>query len=234
MEIVDDSGNKPVLTGELAEKLGLAQPTCSRILKDLVEMGFLDQAENQKGFVLGERIRQMGVEPPLFKQLKEVADNHVKRCSEETKASVVLLSDNNFKRYILLHHNGNPDLEITFKEDSEDDFYTYATGRTLLAWKSQKHILEQVKRAGLPGQEWPEISTTDKLLSELEKIKQDGYIFLDRNSIFIIAYPVFQNGEIAAAVGCSAVNSEYNKKRFDLIKTSVEKMAQRITEDLNE
>lgn len=43
----------PVLPGETAEALGLPQPTAARILRDLAELGYLEQPGPRKGYRLG-------------------------------------------------------------------------------------------------------------------------------------------------------------------------------------
>jgi DNA-binding IclR family transcriptional regulator len=109
-------------------------------------------------------------------ELKELAEPVIKKCAEAVRESVLLAIAKNGKRYILFHHNGNPEIRIILDNDCYEDIYRTATGRLLLAFSTKQEIARFIKRNGIPGERWDGVDSEKKLYNELKKIREAGYI----------------------------------------------------------
>lgn len=233
LEYVRDRRNEPPLLGDIAEKAAMPQPTCSRIVKDLVEMEYLEQCGAKKGFSLGPKAYMMGAGESYRKDLKEIADPLVKKCSEKVQESVLLAVMNNGKRYILCHHNGNPELQIAVDKPYYEDIYTTATGRLLLAFSSEKTIAGYVSENGFPCEKWANINSETKLRARLEGIREKGFELDATRQLVIMAFPVFNGENMVAALGCSVPRMNYEGEKGKAVFSSVMKTADNISKFLD-
>ena len=232
LEYVRDNQKNPPFLGDIAEKAGLPQPTCSRIVKDLVDMEYLEQGGSKKGFSLGPKAYMLGAGHGYKNDLKELAEPLIKKCSEKTKESVLLAVMNTGKRYILCHRNGNPELQIVIDKPYYEDIYITATGRLLLAYAGEKAIARYIGEYGFPGKKWEDINSEARLYEKLKKIREKGFELDITNQLVIMAFPVFCEDNVIAALGCSVPKMNYEGQQADSIFHEVEKTAEDISKQL--
>jgi DNA-binding IclR family transcriptional regulator len=219
LELVWENHKTPLNLGELAEEAGLPQPTCSRIVKDLIEMEYLELHPNKKVYILGPKAYMLGAGEEYRGELKELAEPVIKKCAETVMESVLLAVVKNGKRYILFHYNGNPEIQVILDKECYDDVYRTATGRLLLAFSSRQEVARFVKRNGIPGERWDGMDSDQKLYKELKKIREAGYIF-DSNGaqLSMVSFPVMQGGNIVAALGVSVPHSNFASKKEIILR----------------
>jgi DNA-binding IclR family transcriptional regulator len=236
LEYIADKKSEPPLLGEMAKDLDLAQPTCSRIIKDLIELGYVESLGQKRGFALGPKSYQLSQGRSYREDLNAVGEPEVKKLSELIKESVLLAVFNKGKRYILCHHNGNPEIQVIIDKPYYEDIYTTATGRLLLAYAGEKGIQEYVKQYGLPDEKkWKDINSKSVLLGELDKIREDGMVLDDSRAGFlsIVAFPVWQKENMIAALGVSVPKMNFTGKHKEFVLNETKKSAENITSYLN-
>ncbi|OGV35408.1 MAG: hypothetical protein A2020_06660 [Lentisphaerae bacterium GWF2_45_14] len=229
LEYVGDNRKSPPFLGDIAKKAALPQPTCSRIVKDLVELEYLEQSAPKKGFRLGPKAYMLGADFGYRNDLKELANPLVKKCSEKIQESVLLAVINSGKRYILCHHNGNPELQIVIDKPYYEDIYATATGRLLLAYSGEKAIAKYVKEYGLPGEKWENINSESTLLARLKDIRDKGVEVDTTQQLAIMAFPIFQKKNMIAALGSSVPKMNFIGEKAEKILASVGKSAEAIS-----
>ena len=57
LEYVAEEANKPKLMGNIAQDLNLNTSTCANIIKTLVNRGLLRKADDEKGYLIGHRLK---------------------------------------------------------------------------------------------------------------------------------------------------------------------------------
>ncbi|OGV49743.1 MAG: hypothetical protein A2017_09580 [Lentisphaerae bacterium GWF2_44_16] len=234
LENVAEKKGEAVFLGNLAKKLNLAQPTCSRIVKELVSMGYLEQTPLSKGFIPGPMAYSLAHGSSYRKDIIDIAGPLIHKCAEEIKESVLIAVLNNGRRYVPYHHNGNPELQIIIDKPYYEDIYTTATGRMLLAYSAETEIKEYIEKNGLPGERWEKINSEDELLKELCKIKQNAFVSDEGKQLIIFAYPIFQRNTMLAALGCSVPKNNFMKKNKEYILQATRQTAERISKILTE
>jgi DNA-binding IclR family transcriptional regulator len=231
LELIAENKSEPPLLGEIAKNLDLAQPTCSRIIKDLTKLGYVESLGQKRGFVLGPKCYLLSGGENYREDLKVIAEPEIKKLSEKIRESVLLSIFSGGKRYVLCHHNGNPEIQVIIDRPYYEDMYVTATGRLLLAYSGESEIQSYVKRHGLPGKKWKEISSKEALYKELENIREEK-IVIDASrerQLAIIAVPVWQKEKVTAALGVSLPKMNFTDKHKDAILTEIKKSAEKIT-----
>lgn len=215
---------------QIADELKLNRATCSRILKQLLDMGYVIQVSRRQGYTAGPKLHTMGMicgfGSPLLKYAAPVID----RCAMELQSSVLLSQLYNGRRYIIYHRNCNPDIQINVGRPCYDDIFVTATGLLLAAYSSsseRKHCYEVQKKYG--GVFPDEFSGFETLNCELDKIRQQKYVEMSRGSLWIYAYPVKYNGHFNTAIGMNMLKNQHTAGMHEKICRTLKAAAQELS-----
>ncbi|MBS1371733.1 MAG: helix-turn-helix domain-containing protein [Lentisphaeria bacterium] len=200
----------PVLPNELVGELGLSQPTAVRILRDLSELGYLEQAGSRKGYRLGPVPFHLAGGKLYDDGFMRFASAVVRDCARELGQSVQFAVRRRSSRFILCHYNFNPRFYVDTTPTRFRDLYVTGSGRTLLAFAPEPELDAVVAETGLPSPgAWPEASADiDALKRELGRIRTARAAELPRSAcgnFHVYARPVFRD---RAFLGVVASNWE--------------------------
>lgn len=211
LEFIGARHGKGILPNDLVKALGINQGTCIRILKELVQMGYLDQISRQHGYVLGPMAHWLSRHSYYRKDLLEVAEPLVKNLAESEGQSVLVATLHEGRRFILCHHNHNPLVNPDVDGPWFNDLTFTATGQVLLAHAPAGAQKALVKKCGVPKiGPWKGFSSFAQYEKEFDRIRQRGYVSMDMShtGLFIVAYPIWRSGLVEAAVGMSVPQDE--------------------------
>jgi len=188
---------------ELADATGVNKATATRILKDLLEAGYVSQASMRKGYSLGPMAYYLASRGSYRKDLVDAASSVVSQCARDLGGAALLAVLRAGRRFVLCHENGNPEFVVPIENTFYDDLYITATGKMLLAYSSKGEILKYVARKGLPGDVWDGIDSEAKLLKRLSAIRSDALLSYSRTSLGLnlFSFPVFFKGSLEAVLG---------------------------------
>ncbi len=237
LEYVIGCGGRPVLPQDIVKALDLNQPTCMRIMKDLAEMGYLEQTGPRKGYVPGPIAfySSEGIHPRQV--LFQAAAPEIDACARKIGQSVMLAVRYNTVRHIPCHYNYNMQMQINCAPPRHDDLYVTASGRILMAGMSERELTTFLERRGMPSEEeWPAAAMSrDALTDELCRIREAGQIGWEPGMsrlIDLIAFPLLDRGNIVAAVGASWPAAESERLRSQCIE-AVKLCTEQISSKLN-
>jgi DNA-binding IclR family transcriptional regulator len=213
LEMVVESSPLPVPLMELAGGLGLNKATCSRLARELVEMGYLEQPVARSGFVVGPRAGAFGMRAHYEEALIAAADAPIRSCAERLRQSVIVAILRQGRRYILVHHNCNPDLHLDFRHLAVADAFNTSTGMLLLAHSGEAEFkAARVLRTESLSQCWTTPDDDVRKDAILKTIRDEG-CFVHESTISgypsAIAFPVFKGGRCVAAVGASMPREQF-------------------------
>lgn len=231
LEYVGGRRGEAVAPGEVASALGMNHPTCVRIMRDLLFMGYLDQVSRQKGYVLGCMPYWLTGGGRYRGELSEQADALVRECARELGQSVLLAVNNNERRHILSHYNYNSRLKVDVSAPWYDDMLETATGRLLLAFMPEAERAATLKTAlsSHPAHAWEGM---DDDLSW--RIRAEGRVCFEKPGMVIAAYPVYRDGVFAAALGMSTPRDEVrNAGDVEKLTGTLEAYARKISEKIS-
>ena len=186
----------------LAKKLGLNRTTCSRILRMLLDAGYIVQISRQAGYAAGPRIVTLNNMAQYQSRLFSKAVPMVDQLAERIGDSVLISQVCRGKRYVLYHRNCNPDREIRLNQPAFDDLYYTATGVVEMAWLPAERAMELYDAMPADAVPFPEFRKRTDVPDALEKIRREGgYRALDR-------WPGLHAGEpVQAGAGTAGVEA---------------------------
>lgn len=230
IEFIASRGGQAVLPAEIVKGLRLNQATSIRILKDLVDLGYIEQISRQKGYVLGPMSFWIAGGKKYKDALSRKVDPLVLACAKASGQSVLLATNLATKRFILSHYNMNSAFNVDIDKPYYEDMYVTATGRILLTYMPEKDLAIFVKVCGLPSPtEWSSATTFDKLKAQLKSIKKRGHVEFNKGPLFIISYPVFMGKDFVAALGMSVHHTDCESKSTTFYVECLGKTAEKIT-----
>lgn len=234
LELVASRRGKAIYPGEITEELKLNAATCSRIIGDLVKMGYLEKMENGKAYQLGPKSFDLTAGDVYRKDILVKAESLVRNCAEEIKESVVLAVLKTNHRHVICHYNGNPVIEVKINNPyHKEDVYTTVTGRVLLAYSDKSEIEKIYNFYGVPDYRWDNISDKKELFRKLEEIRTKGIALkTDDPQLAVLAYPVFKDNKCVAALGSSVPKMNFTMNRKKILKI-LSITAEKITKALN-
>ncbi|MPN47386.1 Transcriptional repressor IclR [bioreactor metagenome] len=159
--------------------------------------------------------------------LTKVVNPYAKALSDKFKEvvhiSVLDKNASSFPKHIIIDKVGQQFLSLTPPIGSSTPCHCAAVGKCLLAFSSPEY-LSQFIGTPLPSYTANTIVSWDKLLQELEKIRQNGYAYDDEEleiGLTCVAGPIFsRNREAIAAISLSGPRSRV-AERFDEIVEEV-------------
>lgn len=171
LELLADAGGRATL-GELAARSGLPAPTIHRLVRSLVDGGYLRQ-EPSRAYALGPRLVRLGdgagrllgswVQPALAELVEATG---------ETANMAVLDGD----RVVYLAQVPSKHSMRMFTEVGRRvHVHCTAVGKALVAQLCDAEVRALVGRAGMPAQTPNTMTDPDALMSHLRQVREQGY-----------------------------------------------------------
>lgn len=230
IEYVAQDVNKPKLMGNIARDLNLNTATCANIIKTLVNRGLLQKAENEKGYLIGNRLVEISHGTLGFKELIKkatpVLDNLIARFNEN--CLLAILSEN--KRKVILNKQSNQLIQATTPD--EKLAYDSSTGRLLIAFLNDKELQQYLKKYGLPQKDvWPNAASRIGFFEQIELIRKQGYALIeDTIQIVGVAVPIYKSGKAIASfsiyIPSFRLNNSVKKEMIELALDTSKKISE--------
>lgn len=235
LEQVVISSPAPMLPAQLAEKLNLNRATCSRLLKQLLDMGYILKVSRQQGYVPGPKLLTMNNIARFQQDFLNQAVPVIDRCAEELQTSVLTAQLYHGKRYVLYHKNCNRELDIRITQPCYDDIFETATGLLLIANCSEEERFSCFRREKKAGGAFLSGFGNEKTLNgNLDKVKEAGFLVCEKEFQWIYAYPVLRDDVFFAALGASITKEQYSaayhKRVCKIMKAASEEISRKLTQ----
>ena len=130
LEYVAEEINRPKLMGNIAQDLNLNTSTCANIVKTLVNRGLLRKADNEKGYLIGTRLREISNGSLGFSDLIDRANHLFSDKVLEENCLIAVLKDD--KRQVIFNKKSEQLIQAT--TGVEKHAYDTSTGRLLIAF----------------------------------------------------------------------------------------------------
>lgn len=171
LEAMTDLGGDATLS-ELAAASGLPMPTIHRLMRTLVARGYARQAPSRR-YTLGPNLIRLG--EGAGRQLGAGARPHLEQVARELGETVNLaMIDRDMAVYVAQAASGHS--MRMFTEVGRRVFcHCTGVGKAVLAQLPDATVREIVARAGMPAQTELSITDPDALITELDRIRAQGY-----------------------------------------------------------
>jgi DNA-binding IclR family transcriptional regulator len=209
--------------------------TVFRTLSTLEHKGFVEQNPDNGKYWLGIKLYSLGMLMREKFSLTKVVYPYAKALSDKFKEvvhiSVLDKNAENFPKHIIIDKVGQQFLSLTPPIGSSTPCHCAAVGKCLLAFSSPQYLNKFIG-SSLPSFTAKTIVSWDKVLQELDKIRQDGYAYDDEElelGLTCVAGPIFgRSREAIAALSLSGPQSLVAEK-FDEIVAEVTKTTRQIS-----
>lgn len=187
----------------LAAESSIPPSSCVRLLRDLVELGWVDQDGPRGTYRIGPRAASLAHDRPYRGRLVGIAQRPVAALARRLQAQVLVAVLRGERRLVVLRAEGDGD-PLCLEEERE--LYASASGRLLVAHLSWRARSRLVARIGLPGPGgWPGVGDAAELAAECAEVRRAGFVINrpaggDRNAV-AIAIPDGDGGTAALAIG---------------------------------
>lgn len=169
-----------VTVDQLASKLGLSNSTVYKHLNTLSDHGFVVQRGDQ--YFLGARFYDLGMYVRNRNKLYELAGEYVvdlaDRADEESDFGI----EENGRIVTLFDSIGNRDKPST-RVNNYEYMHTTAIGKAILAEFPEPKVDAVIDKWGLPAVTPNSITSREALMTELDRVREQGYAVNDQESI---------------------------------------------------
>lgn len=204
LERIAGSAPEPLVPSVLAKELDLNRATCSRLLKQLTDLGYLVKFSRLQGYAPGPKLLTLNNIAGFEHELLDAARPVIDRCASELRASVLLAQLYGGRRYVLYHRNGCPALNIRITRPCYDDLFCTATGLLLLAYCTREEQIGLLRKEKAAHREiLPGFGSKKTLNRKLREIAEHGGFSCEKEIQRIYSFPIFRDGGFCAALGAS-------------------------------
>lgn len=170
-DIIEFTVAEPRGAGEIAAYLELPRPTCSRLLKLLLDAGYLKKTLDNKKYAPGPMGFQVFTAESDYLAIRQAAKAPIETLAKTCNGNALISIIEESYRYIIFMHNASTTIKsIILLRHS--DFYLSISGRVHTAYASQYERDKIIKRLGYPGNDWNNISDDKQFEQELKKIRK--------------------------------------------------------------
>ena len=201
LELLNENGEMGV--NELAEALEQKVPAMYQILRTMISLGYVERSP-AGAYALGDKIRSLTYPDLRRSRTAEIANLYSTQLSSEIRECTVVGVLHRGSKYLIAHSIFNRSLMVASEPTHWLSVYDKPTSRVLLAHASTEELDVVIAKNGLPGADWPEVTTRDQLLRALEKIRHEPYVMQTRSQgqVVELATPVFgPDRHVWAALG---------------------------------
>lgn len=218
---------------ELANQLDLNKSSIFRLLSTLVAHGFIEQDPESKKYRLGYKYLELSAKLLDSIDIRMEAKPFLQELEAFTNEVIHLVVYDQGEVVYIEKLEGNETLRMHSQVGKRAPMHCTSVGKVILAHLPAEESLNIIKRKGLSRHTENTITDQDVLLTELTKIKKQGYgVEVEENEtgITCVAAPIFNNaGKIAAAVSISGPSIRMGKDRIDQLKEKVMEICSKIS-----
>lgn len=218
---------------EIVQELGFHKPTVHRILRELVELGYVSRVE--KGvYQITPKLRRLAL-GGIDDRLTEIADPFLRALHDETAETANLGVLRGTKiRYLRVLESKHP-LRRIVEPNSTDPFYSTSLGRAITLQMSDATWDALIDRTKLIARTTETVVDINQLRKIHRRVKQDGYaVEQDQNDVGVtcIGAPIYEDENVIAAISLSVPSARVDQKTLQRLIKTVVQTAQRISKQI--
>src|SRR5690606_522313 len=220
---------------QIAQRLSLSKGAIFRHLQSLVDRGVVAQDPQTSRYRLGVKASLIGRLAPPENDLIAAAEGPMRDIRDRTAITTVLSAPTTSGALVLNTVIGYRTIEIGVRKGSELPFHASAQGKVMLAF-GPPALMERTLRLGLPPLTPHTITDPDRLVSEVNLIRENGVATAPEEALLginTLAAPVFdRDSRLAGAVALCGSIQYLPANPDDGLFAMVREMASRISRTL--
>jgi len=231
-----DSSSPLLTVHEITKQLGYSQATAYRLVRTLVEFGFLRQVTGGPQYALGLKTVRLGLIGQETLNLSEIALPFMKELSSRTGETVLLTVVDGTQGMCLAKTETEGPIRLSLKPGTSLPLHSGASTKVLMAYLGEEDWDRIIKKEGLKRFTPNTITQFEKLKAHLKEIRKKGYAVSDQevdSGVRAVGAPIFDSfGRLVAGLSVAGPIYRMNKKRFLSLSQLVVHYAQKISKAL--
>ncbi len=229
--------SSPLLTvHEIMKQHGYSQATAYRLVRTLVEFGFLRQVPGTSQYTLGLKTLKLGLIGQETLNLSEIAFPYMKELSKKTSETVLLTVVDGTQGMCLAKIDTEGPLRLSLRPGTSLPLHSGASTKVLMAYLREEDWDNIIKKEGLKRFTPNTITQAEKLKTHLKEIRKRGYAASDQEvdlGVRAVGAPILDSfGKPVAGLSVAGPIHRINKKRFLSLSQLVIHYAQKISNAL--
>ncbi len=218
---------------EIAAACGLPVPTIHRLVRTLVDRGYMRQLPNRR-YALGGRLVPLGeaAGATLGAWTRPVLESLVAELSESANAAILDRDRVMYVEQVASHHS----MRI-FTEVGRRVFpHSTGVGKAILSLLADEQVRALLSRTGMPAQTTHTITDPDALIAALHGIRRDGFAMDEEeqeDGVRCVAVPV-RAGDLSMAVSvsgpCARMAPSLVDRAIPLLMAARDRLATEVSE----
>ncbi|PRY14632.1 IclR family transcriptional regulator [Kineococcus rhizosphaerae] len=210
-----DPEHRVLRLADLAARTGLTPPTTLRIVRRLVERGFL-QRRADGSYVVGRGAWDLGLLAPVQTDLRDVAAPFLQDLQAATRATVHLAQRDGDRVLYVDRLQGSASVPVVSRVGGRLPLHTTGVGKVLLAHapvEVQRQVMRELRRVT------PYSITSPAVLGrQLAQVRREGYAStngeMDVGNASVAVPVPGPGGEVVAALGLVVVSLRRDRPRL--------------------
>lgn len=193
---------------DLAEHLELPKSTVHNHLQTLRRNEYVTKQDSQ--YAVGLRFLQLGEYARDRRRIATIAPPEIDKLAEETREMANLLVEEHGRGVFLYRAKGADAVHMDTHAGKRVPLHTTGFGKSILAHLPEERVERILDRHGLPTVTPNTITDRERLLEELETVRERGYAYDDEErleGLRCVAAPIVVDGDVLGAVSVSGPKS---------------------------
>lgn len=222
---------------DISNKLGLPSSTVLRFLNTLIKYNYVSQDPETLKYSLTMKFCRIGNLVSSQFSLRDVVRPYLLELSEKCGESACLAIEQDMMAvYIDVVEGPEGILKVMQRIGKLAPLHSTGVGKILLLNYDEKELDNLIRSKGLPKITENTITTRDRLLSELDRIRESGYS-LDNEECEIgarcIAAPIKDySGKIIASMSLTGPINRMTSEKIERVKTVIMELSREISKKL--
>lgn len=221
---------------EISEKVGLHKSTVHRLLYTLMVKSYVEQNESTNKYRLTLKLFELGSRKVEKMNIVNIARPILKELMEKTNEVIhLVVREGSDIVYIDKVESQNP-IRMYSKVGKRSQVYCTAVGKSMLAYMTDKEVLNIWKNSNIEKLTEYTVTDFDKFKEVLGKVKENGYALDEQeNEIGIrctAASILDHRGEVCSAISISGSIISFKEEKIKEFSKMVTEFAARISKEL--
>ena len=200
---------------DLAEHLELPKSTVHNHLQTLRRNEYVTKQGSQ--YAIGLRFLQLGEYARDRRPIATIAPPEIDKLAEETREMANLLVEEHGRGVFLYRAKGADAVHMDTHAGKRVPLHTTGFGKAILAHLRDERVERILDRHGLPTVTPSTITDRERLMQELETVRERGYAYDDEErleGLRCVAAPIVVDDEVLGAVSVSGPKSRIRDEYY--------------------
>jgi DNA-binding IclR family transcriptional regulator len=239
LNILEAAANRRdgLTNSEISHKLGIPKSSASYILRTLDRRGYLRRDLETGRYRLGLKILSLGGDARANLDLAEVSLPFMRGLQDRIHLTIHLAVLDQGEAVYIEKVEAPGFFKVNTWVGRRMFLHSTSVGKCLLAWLPKQEVESLLRRQGMKKRTPKTISSITKLVSELERVRDQGHAVDDEENSLgarCLGAPIFgQAGNVVAALGVSGTLTQMDEENLPRIADVLKETARRISRQLS-